>query len=90
MRLSQPEIELFFKLAFELYWGANQKQKVVPEFKKPVYGGHIDIKSCFTIRDALWENPQWVDDFLQDNSSSNLTEIERGILLSWRNNFRAC
>ena len=87
MKLSQPEIELFFKLAFELYWGINQKHKVVPEFKKPVYGGHIDIMACLTIRDALWDNPQWVDDFLQDNSSSMLTEAEREILLSWRNHF---
>ena len=87
MNLSQTEIELFYKLWYALIWNLNEKHKIVPAFKKPVYGEHVKQEPFIAVRAKLWENPQWIDDFLCDNEFGGLSEIEHGILKGWRNNF---
>jgi len=87
MKLTQPEIELFYKLWYALIWGINEKQKIVPTFKKPVYGERVNTKPIVAVRMKLWENPQWINEFLDDNDYGDFTETERGILVSWRDGF---
>lgn len=92
MKLSDPEIRTFFTLWYRLIWDINQKHTIVPNLKKPVYGERVDMKPIFAIREQLWENPQWIDEFLVDcdcasGRCNELTETERGILAGWRNNF---
>ncbi|MDR0373398.1 MAG: DUF6398 domain-containing protein [Nitrososphaerota archaeon] len=87
MKLPQSEIELFYKLWGTLIWTINQKHKIVPAFKKPVYGERINETPFIVIRPKLWENPQWIDDFLCENEFNKLNEIECEILKDWRKNF---
>ena len=87
MNLSQNEIQTFYKLWYALIWGVNEKQKIVPAFKKPVYGERVNEEPFIAVRAKLWENPQWIDDFLRDNEFGEFTEPEYAILQNWRKNF---
>jgi len=87
MNLTQTEVELFYKLWYALMWDINEKHKIVPEFKKPVYGERVNERLFVAIRSKLWENPQWIDDFLRDHEQSGLTKTECEILADWRSNF---
>ena len=85
--LSQTEIELFFKLMYALVWNINEKHKIVPAFKKPIYGDRVNDEPFLAIRAQLWENPHWIDELLCADDCGELTEVERGILADWRNHF---
>jgi hypothetical protein len=87
MKLSQYEIELFYKLWCTLIWSINQKHKIVSAFKKPVYGDRVNEEPFIAIRSKLWENPQWIDEFLCEKEFDGLNEVECGILKDWRENF---
>jgi len=87
MMLTESEVALFYKLWYALIWGINQKCKLVPAFKKPVYGEKVNRAPFIAFREKLWENPQWIDDFLCDNDYGELTEMERGILSGWCDHF---
>ena len=88
MNLSQADIELFFKLWYALIWNVNQKHRIVPKFKRPVYGDRsITAEPIYAVRNKLWENPQWIDEFLRYNASAELTETERAIIAGWRDHF---
>lgn len=89
MHLTQIEIEHFYKLWYSLIWGINKKHKVIEHFSKPVYGKKVTVsQSEFKqIRDKMWDNPKWIDEFLKDNDNGEFTEQERGTILSWRKHF---
>lgn len=87
MNLSQTDISLFYKLWYELNWSINQKYGIVPGFDKPIYGQRVDQQTFITIRNELWKNPHWIDEFLSDNEFGNLNEVERGMLSRWRNEY---
>lgn len=89
MNLTQSEISLFYKLWYDLVWGINEKHKVIPHFKKPVYGARIAVsmEEFMKIRNAMWENPEWIDKFLSDNDNGEFTEQERGVIADWRKHF---
>ena len=86
MKLPQHEIELFYKLWYSLIWSINQKHKIVPCFDKPEYGDDVNEEPFIVIREKLWENPQWIDEYLHENENDRLPQAEREILLDWRNN----
>ena len=87
MQLSQTEKELFFKLWYEVIWIINEKHKIVPQLKKPVFGDSIIQEEIVAVRDKIWENPKWIDEFLVDQCSDGLTTHEREVITSWRENF---
>lgn len=87
MKLSESDIALFFKLWYALTWGINQKHGIVPAFDKPTYGQRADKQIVVSIRNELWKNPHWIDEFLSDNEYGELNEVERGILSRWRNEY---
>jgi hypothetical protein len=89
MNLSQAEIQQFYNIWCALIWNINEKHKIVPIFKKPVYSEteRVNQEPFIAIRPKLWENPQWIDEFLRDSEFGELTEAEYAILKSWRNNF---
>ena len=84
MKLTQPEIEQFYKLWYGLIWGINEKHEIVPRFKKPVYGQTVNDEPFVAVRKRLWEKPDLIDEFLRDNKYCDLTETERDILADWR------
>jgi len=87
MYLSQQEIELFYKIWYGLVYGINAKYKITPPFKKPKYGERVNEEPFVAIREQLWENPQWIADFVKDNSDKGLSQEEQDILLSWSKYF---
>ncbi|MCL2135649.1 MAG: DUF6398 domain-containing protein [Candidatus Bathyarchaeota archaeon] len=87
MMLVRSDVALFYKLWCALVWSVNQKHKIVPVFKKPVYGERICEEPFIVIRSKLWENPHWIDDFLCEKDSDVLSEDECEILKGWRENF---
>jgi hypothetical protein len=87
MNLVDTELELFFKLWYTLIWGINKKQKIVPKFKKPLYGQQINTESLIAVRTKMWENPNWIDDFLRGSASRDLNDRERTIIRHWREKF---
>ena len=87
MKLTQPEIELFYKLWYELIWGINEKHGIVPKFKKLAYGESVEKGPVAAIRKEMWENPEMINEFLDANKSGGLTEEELGIIADWRKYF---
>ena len=88
MTLTQQEITKFYELWCALIWGVNEKKGIVPKFKKPIYGENpIDQSPFIAIRVELWENPEWIDEFIKDNEFGDLTEVDLGILADWRKYF---
>jgi hypothetical protein len=87
MNLSQDDIVLFYKLWYTLNWSINRKYGIVESFEKPSYGQRVDQQIFVTIRNELWKNPHWINEFLNDNEYGELNEMERGILARWQNEF---
>ena len=87
MNLSQADVSLFYKLWYELIWSINHKHGIVPKFDKPIYGKPADQQAFFSIRNKMWKNPYWIDDFLSESEFGALNEIERSIISRWRNEF---
>jgi hypothetical protein len=71
-----------------MYW-INEKYKITPPFKKPVYPTPFNEEPFVHIREKLWANPQWIKEFVKDESGKDLTQDEQEILLSWSKNFIA-
>lgn len=89
MNLTQEEINKFYKLWYTLVWGINEKHKVIPHFKKPKYGTRVPVslEEFMEVRNAMWDNPTWIDEFLLENDNGEFTEKERGIITRWRKDF---
>ncbi len=89
MNLIQTDITLFYKLWYGLVWSVNEKHKVIPHFKKPVYGTRVtvSVEEFVKVRNAMWDNPQWIDAFLDDQHQDELTAEERDIIIKWRKHF---
>ena len=87
MKLTQQEITQFYKIWCALIWGINERHGIVPKFEKPVYGKNMKQEPFIAIRKELWDNPEWIDEFIRDNEYGGLTESELGILADWRKNF---
>lgn len=87
MTLTEQEITQFYKLWCALIWGVNEKQGIIPEFEKPVYGKNMRQEPFVEIRKVLWDNPHWIDEFIRESEYGELTETDLGILADWRKNF---
>ena len=88
MHLDAQEKGLFFKLFFDLLYCANKKHRIVTDFGDGRYPKSVDKQKAYQIREKLFENPGWFDEYLHDYGDE-LPEDERGILISWRDHFIA-
>ena len=84
--LSEEDVNLFFKLWFRLLYSVNEKHKIVPPFKLPVYRKGADGRTLIKVKDKLWENPEWIGDFVREEGK-DLTEEEKEILMLWKEHF---
>lgn len=89
MNLTEVEIQKFYKLWYAMVWGINEKHKVIPHFKKPKYGTRVSvsIEEFMKVRDMMWENPKWIDEFLVENDKGQFTVQELDIMMKWRKYF---
>lgn len=87
MVLTQQEITQFYKIWCALIWGVNEKHGIIPKFEKPIYGKNMIQEPFVAIRQILWDNPEWIDEFIRDSEYGELTETDLGILADWRKHF---
>jgi hypothetical protein len=88
MHLIDSELNLFFKIWFDLLWIINTKHNIIDLHEKPVYGTNfiIPFEGFFKISSALWDNIHWFDEVLSDNNNG-MTNEELEILTAWRFNY---
>jgi len=68
MKLSQQDADLFFELMWALQFFVKQKRQMLPEIKTlKQYAELSNIEKKKPIRDALYENPELIDEFLREN-----------------------
>jgi len=85
--LEKSDIRLFFKLYLGLIHGVNEIKKVIPSHEKQVYGKPIDFNNLIApVREKMWQNPDWITEYLEANSSE-FSDEEARILQSWKDNF---
>ena len=87
MFLNDDERTIFFKLYFGLLVWVNNKHKIVDGFTKEKYPESVDSKAAYSIREKMFQRPEWIDEYLSCVGTGELTEPEREIILSWRKHF---
>jgi len=87
MFLNDKERATFFKLYFGLLVWVNNKHKIVSGFTKEKHPKSVDSQMAYAIKEKMFQNPKWIDEYLAENDNGELTEIERGIVMSWRKFF---
>ena len=87
MNLTHQEAFQFYKIWSALIWGVNEMQSIIPKFDLPVYGQNMNHEPFALIRAKLWDNPEWIDEFIRDGEHGDLTEDELQIIADWRKNF---
>jgi len=86
MYLNEQERALFFKLYFDLLYCVNKKHKIAKEFAAGRYPKCVDPNQAIIVRDKLFDNPAWIDEYLSGYGHKR-TKEERAILISWRDHF---
>ncbi|MDR2387966.1 MAG: DUF6398 domain-containing protein [Deltaproteobacteria bacterium] len=89
MFLPNEERLLYFKIWYDLLWWVNEKHELIPIFPKPVVGQQwpVAITDVLKIREALWNNPHWIDQYLQADHDPAKSQEEIDILTGWRQHF---
>ena len=82
MFLNEEDRTIFFKLYFDLLLFVNKKHKIVSGFRKGRYPKSVDTSEAFQIREELFDNPNWINDYLNEYYAE-FSEEERKILISW-------
>ena len=83
-RIPVEEGKLFYKLYAALCSYANSKLKLVPEdFSDPEQFTSLPPETRVTVRDAVFAQPELIDQFVQENPSQ-LTAAELAIVAGWK------
>jgi hypothetical protein len=86
MFLDKSDRALFFKLYFDLLHCVNKEHKIVKGFKDGRFPKSVDTSHAFEVREKLFDNPLWIDEYLE-KYGSEFSEEERYIFIAWRDNF---
>lgn len=84
MQLSKEDASLFFKLMPTLQTFANQKLKIIKGLKDVKGYQTISNEERVELRNAFYENPEIIDEFIQANPLS-FSKDELDIISSWKN-----
>ncbi|MBD2231516.1 hypothetical protein [Phormidium tenue] len=84
MKLSEADAALFFELMWSLQIYVNQQLKLVPHIEDPAGFEARPTEEKIAIRDALYQNPELIDRFIQENPQG-LGPDKIEILDSWKN-----
>jgi hypothetical protein len=88
MKLSDDEVKLFYKVWLTMLAHMNDRHKVIALGPGPD-GEPVPVRTedLIKIRDAMWESPGWIDNYLADPDGGLETEEEREIVEGWREHF---
>lgn len=87
MKLSQEDVELFYKLYHSLQFYVNQKLKVADDIKSPEELFKCTIEQIKKLREGLYENPKVIDSFIAENPM-NFTPDELKVIGSWKDSVK--
>jgi hypothetical protein len=83
--------DLFYEIRNGLVWEINERHKIIKGFDKPSGGFEtrlsVSAEQFHTIREAMWENPQWIDEYLADDQGASLAKEKRDVIRDWRKYF---
>jgi len=83
MQLSPEETELFYKVQHSILAYTNRRLELIPDFTDPDDVSLLVAEEKVQIRDALFELPELLEDFLAENLDG-LSPDELAIVASWR------
>ncbi|MEI7811756.1 MAG: hypothetical protein WCJ01_04945 [Ignavibacteria bacterium] len=67
MKLSKKDSDLFYRLMSGLQAYVNKQLKIIPYIDTMEKFRKFHEKSKLTVRNALWENPRFINNFVQEN-----------------------
>jgi hypothetical protein len=83
MKLSEQDATLFFELTWALHFYLNQKLEIVPTIQTLEQYEAAPLEDKVKVRAALYQQPEWIDAFLQDNPQ-NFSEEKLAIVHQWK------
>jgi hypothetical protein len=86
MYLNEQERAVFFRLYFDLLYCVNEEHKIVSDVAESRRPKSVDSQKAIQVRKKLFENPAWIDDYIQKHETE-FTGDEKEILISWRRYF---
>ncbi|WP_017297136.1 hypothetical protein [Nodosilinea nodulosa] len=84
MKLSEADAALFFELMWSLQIYVNQRLKLVPHIEEPAVFETRPTEEKMAVRDALYQHPELIDCFVEENPSGFRTD-QLKIIASWKN-----
>lgn len=84
MKLSQKEVTLYYKLVFHLQSYILKKIDKNSSVNSVNEYVNLSMKRKLEIRDELWSNTKWIDEFIEKNPDA-LVEEEIEIIKRWKN-----
>ena len=84
-QLTRSECMLFYETWYGLMGHINKREKVIEAVIKPVWPNPVSDEQVYKIREVLWENPAWIDDYL---AAAVLPDETRELLKSWRDHHK--
>ena len=82
MKLPKKEADLFFKLMWGLQFYVNQRLQILADVDSVEEYAQLSSADRTEVRDALWENPGMIDDYVRENPDG-LSANEREIVQKW-------
>lgn len=83
MKLSEKDADLFFDLMFPLQFYVNQKEALFEDIATVEAYRELDMEDQMLVRDALWENPALIAQYVSENPD-NLSSEHLSIVESWQ------
>ncbi len=84
MKLSKPDVTLFYKLMNAIQSFVNKKYQVMPEIDSLPEYLELTTDEKRKVRDKLYEKIEIIDDFVRENPY-NLPQQELNIVKGWKN-----
>lgn len=82
--LEKKDIDLFYKLYSRLLCFVNQQAKVFPsKLLSPTDFVTLPLEERVKVRDVLYSQKEYIDQFLKTQSAEELNSEERAIISSW-------
>ncbi|OGH73810.1 MAG: hypothetical protein A3C90_02405 [Candidatus Magasanikbacteria bacterium RIFCSPHIGHO2_02_FULL_51_14] len=84
MNLHKKDVELFFKLHPALLQYVNQRLRIFPKIKTAEALRTSGVEKVTKVREALWKNLNFLDEFVSKNPAG-FSQEECGEIISWKN-----
>ena len=84
MKLDPADVQLFFDLMLPLQWYVSQQAELLPDIKTFEDYTDSSMDDKIIVRDYLFDHPELIDQFIQDNPN-NLETDNLSIIATWKN-----